>query len=321
MGKFARWITGVLVVLAVLFVVAFLVCASQAKRRGSFVQRWALRMPLPTSTFGKFARSIHQDKRNVQAHEKRPDEWRSVRLPERDVHYVFIRQQTQQDSSVPQRVFLICHGAFFENERSYHEFQDMARVIHADILIVEYPGMGQRQGETLGEDSLTSQYCTDVNHVMDDLGLSWSEVTILGICFGAIAACSLAARHRNDHVRGLVLLKPYTSLPNTTLDVFGLSGAWRPLVERVIPNVHRVPLDEVQWIICPVLCSVGGDDNVCRPRHAEQLLRHMTRASFRRIIVVPKVDHAFPAPEHARGLRTAMPEFWKMYLEKGGSLP
>ncbi len=170
----------------------------------------------------------------------------------------------------------------FHNNRETAESRvDMARALRAygfDVVLVEYRGYGASRGPEPTEDGLY----LDAEAVLDHLaarGVRPDQVVLWGTSLGTGVAAEMARRGRGAR---LVLVSPYTSIPDLVSDVAPFLPAW-----ALVPD-HFDTIDKAASIRMPTLIIHGDSDEIVPFAMGERLSREIAGA---RLVRVPGGHH------------------------------
>jgi hypothetical protein len=103
---------------------------------------------------------------------------------------------------------------FHGNGEQLADVVPLARQLHArhlGVLAIEYPGYGLRGGESPSETALYEAAEIALTHLRGPLGVPPERTILQGHSLGSGVAAEMARRGRGA---GLVLLSPYTSIPD-----------------------------------------------------------------------------------------------------------
>jgi fermentation-respiration switch protein FrsA (DUF1100 family) len=171
----------------------------------------------------------------------------------------------------------------FHNNRSTAEDQaELARGLRAlglSVLVVEYRGYGASRGD--GETSEQGLYL-DAEAALDGLvaqGIARDRVALWGTSLGTGVAAEMARRGRGA---ALVLVTPYTSIPDLVTDVVPLVPA------RALLQDHFDTLSKAREIRIPTLVVHGDADEVVPFWMGAQIARAIAGA---RLLRVPQGRH------------------------------
>lgn len=246
----------------------------------------------------------------VKEDEKKLDEWRNFNYTtsdisdiSRDKHtrkipYLFIDKTkfANTNAIVEDNIFsdasylLICHGAAYETEFCYKEYEEIANRYNISIICVEYPGFGERSEEILTEDALMKEYPKEVISLIEDhLQIKWNKITLLGQCLGAPIAINISSATRGaKKLKSLILTKPWPSLHTCLQSLTGISEF---SLNILLPNLFKSYNLEKSNIYCPVKCVQGDADKICQVEDTIKTLEEMDHSPIVEFYLVPEGGH------------------------------
>ncbi len=177
-----------------------------------------------------------------------------------DIHYRgYLHEPTDA-----QRTIVIFHGNAGEAaHRSY--YLDTLAATHARIILVEYPGYGQRAGspseELLVNDAKTTLELA-ANAFPDEPLLIIGESMGAGVASGAIARAT-------TNIKGLVLITPWDSLTNLAETHYRLLPVRWLLLDR-FDSVNNL-----QTFDGPKAIVLAGKDTIVPAKHGNRLFENI----------------------------------------------
>ena len=127
---------------------------------------------------------------------KNPKEWGLTRrggLP-----YIYLEGNLESAVDLP--FLVICHGAASDLEDCYSEYKYISHQFQINVICLEYPGFGKRRSLDVSENqkpteaNLFYQYPLELDDLIQQLGLNWSNAILVGQCLGAAVTLSIASR-------------------------------------------------------------------------------------------------------------------------------
>eukprot|EP00747_Dinoflagellata_sp_TGD_P182292 gnl/TRDRNA2_/TRDRNA2_36486_c0_seq1.p1 gnl/TRDRNA2_/TRDRNA2_36486_c0~~gnl/TRDRNA2_/TRDRNA2_36486_c0_seq1.p1 ORF type:complete len:428 (+),score=65.86 gnl/TRDRNA2_/TRDRNA2_36486_c0_seq1:58-1341(+) len=152
--------------------------------------------------------------------------------------------------------------------------------LQVSVLAVEYPGYGLLKHLRPSEEAICSAALVALRYLVDEVGVSYSQIVLLGRSLGGGPAVYLASRFP---VGGLILVNTFTSLKAAAVAHVGsmiANAAVRDafLNERAIANVS-----------CPTLFIHARQDQTVPVDHSVRLFE---RCRSRKLLVTPeRMDH------------------------------
>lgn len=170
-----------------------------------------------------------------------------------------------------------------------------AHTVHREgfgFFALEYPGYGEAPGEAT-EASLYAAAARAIDHLTTRLGVAPDRVVLFGQSLGSGVATELAHR---GHGRRLVLLTPFTSLPDVAAGRFPIVPV-RLLMKDRFDNAAKAP-----QITVPVLIVHGTADEVIPYAFGERLSKRFPNAQLHTVRGAGHND----ALEHAGALERVL---------------
>jgi fermentation-respiration switch protein FrsA (DUF1100 family) len=182
--------------------------------------------------------------------------------------------------SAPSAEYTLVH--FHNNRETADGLLDLGRAIRdrgVSVVLVEYRGYGASPADGPTEEGLYD----DAEAVLDALsarGVTWDRIALWGTSLGTGVAAEMARRGRGSR---LVLVSPYTSIPELVTDVVPFLPA------RLLMPDHFDTSSKAATIRIPTLVVHGDADEVVPFWMGEELTRRFPAAHLRR---VPGGGHA-----------------------------
>jgi fermentation-respiration switch protein FrsA (DUF1100 family) len=170
---------------------------------------------------------------------------------------------------------------FHNNRETAPARAELARALHArglGVVLVEYRGYGASRGADPTEEGLY----LDAEAALDDLasrGVGPDRVVLWGTSLGTGVAAEMARRGRGAR---LVLVTPYTSIPDLVTDVVPFAPA------RLLVADRFDTLAKAREISVPTLVIHGDADEIVPFSMGERVSRTLPRA---RLLRVPGGKH------------------------------
>jgi uncharacterized protein len=183
------------------------------------------------------------------------------------------------------QALLYCHGNAGNLSHRGGSIVTLRKQLNASVLIIDYPGYGK----SAGIPSETGCYQAA------DAGYAWltqtkqfepKKVLLYGASLGGGVIIDLASRE--DH-RALILVKTFTSLPDTASDLYW----WLPAPKRMLMRNQFDSLSKIGKLKRPVFIAHGTSDTLIRHSHGERLFEAVT---------APKRFFSMPGARHNDGL-------------------
>jgi len=251
-------------------------------------------------------KGIIRQSNKIQEQQKNPNEWRSFTCEGRrfdnniSIPFVYLKRS-------PDKYLLICHGAAYELEYCFKEYEQIADMFGVSVISVEYPGFGGRQKEKLNSESLLARYPEEVKYCIEShLKIDWRQVKVLGQCLGAPIALRLVAQPGiSERVPCLYLTKPWSSLHNTMISL--LPRGLHECITTVLPDLFFTDKSITSQIKCPVKCVQGTNDKICTINNTFSLLKRITHSPTREIYFLDKKGHTVLMLEMLQHMETFFP--------------
>jgi hypothetical protein len=171
---------------------------------------------------------------------------------------------------------------FHGNGEQLADVAVLARQLHArgvGVLAIEYPGYGLRGGESPSESALYEAAEAALTHLRGELGIPPERTILQGHSLGSGVAAELAQRGRGA---GLVLLSPYTSIPDVAARIVPF------LPVRWLLDDRFATADKAPSIRIPVQIIHGELDALIPPAMGRRLAGLFPDA---RLELLPGVHH------------------------------
>lgn len=220
--------------------------------------------------------------------EKNTEEWKYFKYLDKTLSYLTIKPVhfNVHENNAHARILLVCRGAGLPLEYCYYEFVDIVKRYNVQIIALEYPGFGFRKknGEKITDNSILQQYPQEViymvNHV---LNIPWDNIFLVGQCFGAPIAITIASLQKN--IKHLYLVKPMPNLQDIAGDLTC------NLIAKSIPNIFHIHDTILFNVTCPVTIVQPEKDILCKTRRTSKLISRLTNSPYRDLIIVPNAKH------------------------------
>lgn len=194
---------------------------------------------------------------------------------------------------------LYCHGNAGNLSHRGPSIVKLRKALNASVLIFDYPGYGKSEG------SPSEQGC----YQAADAAYAWltekknyapSKIILYGGSLGGGIAVDLASR--KDH-RALVLVKTFTSLPDTGRSIYW----WLPVPINAVMRNRFESLSKIEKCKRPVFMAHGTDDEVIPHALGEKLFATANE---------PKEFLSIPGNRHNDSLPNEFFTRLKKFLEK-----
>ncbi|CDW79049.1 UNKNOWN [Stylonychia lemnae] len=145
---------------------------------------------------------------------------------------------------------------------------------------MEYPGYGLYHGNP-ESDQMLEDALHIYDHLVNELGVSESDLIVFGRSIGSSAATYLA-RHRNPCC--LILMSPFKSIRDTARDLVG----W--LLSKAIADRFR-NIDVIRDVKSPILIIHGQKDKLIPYNHSQDLHDAAINSQYCKLVLPPQMDH------------------------------
>uniref|UniRef100_A0A0G4G930 Serine aminopeptidase S33 domain-containing protein n=1 Tax=Chromera velia CCMP2878 TaxID=1169474 RepID=A0A0G4G930_9ALVE len=173
-------------------------------------------------------------------------------------------------------ILLFLHGNAEDLGMIFSFLRHMRNQFKVNTLALEYPGYGLLRKAQPSVESVNKVATTVLRHLVDRIGVSYSQVFLLGRSIGSGPAVDLSSRYP---LGGLVLVSAFTSLREAVAAVVGRLPAM--LVSgSAFPNGSLIAN-----VSCPTLFIHGRGDALIPSSHSEELHR---RCRAKKMIVLPE---------------------------------
>jgi pimeloyl-ACP methyl ester carboxylesterase len=167
-----------------------------------------------------------------------------------------------------------------------------------NALAVEYPGYGLASGQRPSEDALYEAAEAALVYLRDTLGVPPEKTTLMGQSLGSGVAAEMALR---GHGARLILLSPYTSIPDVAARVVPFLPSRRMVVDRFATAEKAPRIDR------PTLIVHGEQDELIPVSMGRELGRLFPKAT---VEVLAGVHHNdLFAPPHGPELLARILDF------------
>jgi len=191
----------------------------------------------------------------------------------------------------------------------YPFLQHVHKQFKVSMLAPEYPGYGLSQDQYASEENLYNAALAALRYLVDEAGVAYSQVILVGRSLGSGLAVHLASRFP---VGGLILVNAFTS-PRAVAEMHVGNAVAETVFGTMFANDRRIGN-----VSCPALFIHGLEDDVVPPEHSRKLFE---RCRARKLLVTPEGmrhnSHLFDNPEflvlpaihffHLPGYRTSAP--------------
>jgi len=185
-------------------------------------------------------------------------------------------------ASPPSRkVILYFHGNGYTLESEAPREASLFSATGANLLLAEYRGYGTSSRLQANGSSTEADARAAIRYLTEQKQMAASDVIIAGWSIGSAVAARLAAD--SPHAGGLVLLSPFTSVP----DVANEAWVFRYLFRPVEWFTHRNDFDtlaRISSIHIPVLIVTGAQDRLAPPWMARAIYSRANQPKFIRLI-------------------------------------
>ena len=195
------------------------------------------------------------------------------------------------------RVLLFFHGNAGNISHRLDSIRQF-RNLGLSVLIIDYRGYGQSGGKTT-ESGLYRDADAAWRYLLEDRGLSASDIILFGRSLGASVAARLAAQHRP---LALIVESSFSSIPDIAQELY----PWLPA--RWMSRYSHATRDYVRDVHSPLLVVHSRDDDIIPFHHGEAIF---ASANEPRTLLALRGTHndAFLRDEstYIEGLRTFLP--------------
>ena len=155
---------------------------------------------------------------------------------------------------------VLLHGQ--GGNRSWHYPSAKAIAAHGpQVLIAEYRGYGGSAG-TPSEDGLILDARAALEAARRLPGVDPDRIVVMGVSLGSGIAVAVGA---TEPVAGLVLVSPYTSLPDAAW------VRWPVLPYRLLLRDHFDTMARIERVEAPVLVVLGTEDEIVPPEQSRRV--------------------------------------------------
>ena len=158
------------------------------------------------------------------------------------------------------RVLLFFHGNAGNISHRLDSIRQF-RNLGLSVLIIDYRGYGQSGGKTT-ESGLYRDADAAWRYLIEDRGLSASDVILFGRSLGASVAARLAAQHRP---LALIVESSFSSIPDIAQELY----PWLPA--RWMSRYSHATRDYVRDVHSPLLVVHSRDDDIIPFHHGEAI--------------------------------------------------
>jgi fermentation-respiration switch protein FrsA (DUF1100 family) len=202
-----------------------------------------------------------------------------LRLPNgTPIHARWFPAQSSPDAIV------FCHGNAGNLSDRTRTVMQVRESTGESVLVFDYPGYG-RSGGVPDEPGLYAAADAAYDWLTQKQGIEPRRVTLMGESLGAGVAVDLATRRPH---RALVLLKPFTSIPELAHE----KVVWFPAKSLMASRFDNI--SKIARCTHPVLIVHGTTDHVIPLTHGERLFAAAREP--KQFLPLPNVDHNDPLP-------------------------
>jgi len=158
------------------------------------------------------------------------------------------------------RVLLFFHGNAGNISHRLDSIRQF-RNLGLSVLIIDYRGYGQSGGKTT-ESGLYRDADAAWRYLIEDRGLSASDIVLFGRSLGASVAARLAAQHRP---MALIVESSFSSIPDIAQELY----PWLPA--RWMSRYSHATRDYVRDVHSPLLVVHSRDDDIIPFHHGEAI--------------------------------------------------
>ena len=158
------------------------------------------------------------------------------------------------------RVLLFFHGNAGNISHRLDSIR-LFRKLGLSVLIIDYRGYGQSGGK-ITEGGIYRDADAAWRYLLEDRGLSASDIILFGRSLGASVAARLAAQHRP---LALIVESSFTSIPDIAQELY----PWLPA--RWMSRYSHATRDYVRDVYSPLLVVHSRDDDIIPFHHGETI--------------------------------------------------
>jgi len=213
------------------------------------------------------------------------------------------------EASNSSTVFLVCHanaedlGLFYETAQTLHEH------FQASVLVIEYPGYGLLQGLRASEENCYRAALVAMRYLVVELGVSYSQVVLLGRSMGSGPALFLASKFP---VAGVILINSFMSVSDVAEKYLGRLSSLA--YGEVFMNKRMI-----KHVSSPVLFIHAIADKIVPALHSTRLFE---KCPTRKLLVTPDgMDHNSNCFERADFLILPALRFFRFLGRRGNRRP
>jgi len=176
-------------------------------------------------------------------------------------------------------VMFFMHGNAEDLGMSFSFIRHMRDQFKVNVFAVEYPGYGLLSELSGGEESLNAVVLTAFRFLVDQIGVPYESMLLLGRSIGTGPSCLLASKYP---VGGLILVCAFVSIKKAIQDIAG------KFVASMFDDKFR-NFAVIQNVTCPTLLIHGEHDSMIPVEHSIELFR---KCRARKLLVTPpKMEH------------------------------
>lgn len=174
-----------------------------------------------------------------------------------------------------QAILVYFHANAEDLGMSFHMMKHMRDKFKVNVLAVEFPGYGLLEHVAPSEASLYEVALTTFRFLVDEMGIAYQHIFLLGRSLGSGPAVFLASRYP---IGGLILVSPFASMKAAVKSIAGGALAWT--VRDQFPNDRLI-----QNVSCPTLLIHGRHDRLIPTEHSVRLFEKCR--GHRKLLVTP----------------------------------
>lgn len=231
-----------------------------------------------------------------------------LRQPKPNVSAVnWLRLENISSLVSPPKTVLYFHGASLTNEYYYRDFKAVSSAINANIILIEYPGYGDRKKQSRStEVGMMDQYPKEVYHILKDvLKIDWKDTIVWVNCMGSVIGLRTLWYIWNQQQMkmgeiqfpaAIYMTKPFASYRQCAT-VF-LSGRLSLISRMAPPDLMNILYEKPGWnhelfsmCRCPVLITTGEKDKMSSEKLARTILDKFINAQWRRFTMIKNAGH------------------------------
>jgi len=154
-----------------------------------------------------------------------------------------------------------------------------------DVFIFDYQGFGKSTGDA-SEEGLIDNSLQALDYVINDLGISKSQILLYGISLGSIPAVNLAANSDMGSAIGLVLECPLGSV-----ELFAQDSSYISIPGQFLSNYKLDNISTIKNVTIPLLWIHGDHDATARMETHGQAVYDACSSSAKQYKIVEGAGH------------------------------